>query len=370
MPLDDIVQVPRRSNSAFDPRYSKAREIQAKQGGRRTVRAALPYWFPIVVPFTSQAGQNLTAVFNGKNFDLEMRAAWTDLVTARLQLSDTSYGLIWSNDKVPITVVAGRTNKTHPLLYLRKPYLLLANSILRADLIDDAGTEVAGQIIWACVRPDTEVGVQVEASREWYWAVDLGLTGGTGNTNRVTTRPVNEDVLIYGAMSTSTGSLIRIIDDHTNIGWSDDKLPVGAFAGIEGQISPIVWYPQPMYVPRNTSMIIEWQNAGAETGKFFTFVCERILRSGSTPDNPTQVTPMPRTTPTSPPSVGVLPPPTTTGPSQQPGPSYDVPAGSPLAVVVVPAGQRLSDGTIAPQDMIIEKWSDGSSTIRARQPWE
>lgn len=371
MPLDDIVQRPRRAtNRAYDPRYSRAREMQSRADGGRRVKAALPYWFPLVVPFTSQVGQNISAIFNGKNFDLEMRAAWTDLVAPRVVLTDTSYGLVWSNDKVPLNSIAGRSTQTHPLMYLRRPYLLLANSVLRGDFIDDAGTEVAGQVVWVCERPDSEVTVSVGASREWYWEFDLGLTGGPTTTGRVTTQPVNEDVLIYGALSTSQTSQIRIIDNHTNIGWSDDKLPVGAFAGLTGQPSPVVWYPQPFFCPRNTSMIIEWLNAGSETGKFFTFICERIIRAGSQADNPTPVTPTPRIAPvTQPPTQQPpMPGPTITpelGPTYVPGPNV-----FPIAVVVLPIGTHMSDGSVTAQVMIVESWPDGSQTIRPREPWE
>lgn len=377
MPLDDVViSPPRGSNRAFDPRYSRAREIAARTSGGRQVRAATPYWFPIVVPFAGQLGENLTANFQGKNFDLELRAAWTDLVAPRVSFTDTSYGLCWSNEKVPLSGWAGRSDQVHPLIYMRRPYILLANSVLRGDFIDDAGTEAAGQVVWACERPDSEKSVTVVASYEYQWEVDLGLSGGASNINRATTQPVDEDVLIYGAISTSTSSLIRIVDNSTNNGWSDDKLPVGAFAGIVGEIQPIVWYPMPYYVPRNTAMIVEWQNLGSETGKFFTFICERILRAGSQADTPTPVRPTPRPVPvtprppSNPPPIQIVPQPQQP-PSPEPGPSgYPQSTVYPLVVAVIPPGTLMSDGTITQTQMVVELWEDGHQTMRPRDPWE
>jgi len=365
MPLDDIVSVQRRtSNRAFDPRYSRARELHSRSDGERRVRASLPFWFPMSVPFSSQVGQNVSATFEGKNFDLEMRAAWTDLVAPRVVFSDTSYGLIWSNEQAPLLAYAGQKELTHPLKYLRRPYLLLANSMLRGNFIDDSGAEVAGKVIWACERPDKEVVVKVTASREWEWVIDLGLTGGPTSTGRAKTQPVAEDILIYGAISTSSGALVRILDDATNEGWSDDKLPVGAFAGIQGEISPVVWYPEPYYVKRNTSMIIEWQNSGSETGKFFTFICERIIRAGSQADTPTPVTPV------SPTPVNPVNPVTPQPPVQQQPQPGGYPNQSPVAVAVIPVGTQMTDGSVTTEVMIVEVWADGSRTIRPRQPWE
>jgi len=302
-----------------------------------------------------------------------MRAAWTDLVAPRVVLTDTSYGNIWSNEKVPISAIAGRSDQSHPLIYLRRPYILLANSVLRGDFIDDAGTEGAGQLIWVCERPDSEITVSVAASREWYWEIDLGLSGGPTSTNRATSQPVNEDILIYGAISTSTGALIRIVDNSTNNGWSDDKLPVGAFAGIDGQSEPIVWYPQPYYVKHNTSMIIEWQNSGSETGKFFTFICERILRAGSQADEPTPVRPTPRPVPVTPRPPGNQPPIQIVPQPQQPpepGPTGDYPPVYPMVVAVIPPGTLMSDGTVTQTQMVVELWEDGHQTMRPREPWE
>jgi hypothetical protein len=182
-----------------------------------------------------------------------------------------------STKEVPIQSIAGRSALVRPMLYWRKPYLLDANTTLKGEFIND-NSEAAGRLVYLCERPNLYKEIEVRETVGYELLIDLGLTGGATQTGSAKSQQVGYDLLIYGAYSTSTGMTVRFSDTSRNQAWSAQQLPIGAFAGIHGQIQPIMPYPTPYFLPRNSSILAEWTNAGAESGEFVTFICERIIR--------------------------------------------------------------------------------------------
>lgn len=249
----------------------------AMPGTPHVVKATQFFFLNMAVPFTATAGENTNAGTFLEQFPILIRGAWTNLNDVRVRFTEQQSGDRLSSDAVPILGLAGRTDKTYPMLYWKTPLLLSANSQLRGDFINDGGEE-AGNVVFFCSRPDIQIDVPVRASKEYRLLLDLGLdSADTTTINSTQTQQVNFDMLIYGAMSTVSGVTIQLLDTRANINWSSQQLPIGAFAGLRTEVSPIMHYAQPYYLPKNSTIRANYINAGAEDNGFVEFICQRIL---------------------------------------------------------------------------------------------
>lgn len=243
----------------------------------RDVRCTQFFFSNMPVAFTGSAGENANAGTFIEQFPMAVRGAWSNLTDARVRLTEASSGSLVSSEQVPILGLAGNSDLVFPLYYWKKPLLLPPNAQLRGDFINDGGEE-AGNLVFFVERPDLEIRVPVRETKEFRLLLNLGLeSADTTTVLNAQTQQVDYDLLVYGALSTSTGCEIRFLDTRQNINWSAQKLPIGAFAGIVGNPQPIMRYDTPYYLPRNTAIRAEYVNTGAETGKFVEFICERIL---------------------------------------------------------------------------------------------
>lgn len=229
------------------------------------------------VPFTGTAGQNISAGTFLEQFPMEVRGAWTNLTSARVLFTEQKSGEKVSPEPVPILSLVGASDKTHPMYYWHEPLLLPANAQLRGSFINDGG-EQSGRVVFFCSRPDLLINVPVILSKEYRVVLDLGLdSADTTTLMNAQTQQVDYDLLIYGASSTVSGVDIQFLDTRQNIQWSAERLPIGAFAGIQSEVSPVMRYAKPYYLPRNSTIKANFVNSGAESDGFVTFVCQRIV---------------------------------------------------------------------------------------------
>lgn len=300
MSLRDVVESP-FTEGLPDQRDSTGRRgaglpgMRGRTGQRpKTVRAAQFFFLDMTVPFTSVSGEQKQAATLQKQFPLSIRAAWSDLVQARANFISQASGIPVATQQVPLLSLAGNTNLAHPLLYWQRPLFLPPGTSLIGNFTND-GAEAAGQVVFFCERPDMEKQIVVgDDVREYVLLLDLGLSGGATQTGRVSTQQIEYDLLIYGALSTSASMKVKFTDTSTNQGWSAERLPIGAFAGIRatGNVQPIVYYSKPYFLPRNASIEADWLNVGSESGKYVAFICERLvndqdrLKAGDDRKNP------------------------------------------------------------------------------------
>jgi len=287
MAFDDIVRNPhfrdvsnrpvQRGNSY--PKQRPPHEPMSPQGRARRVRCTQYFWLDMPVAFTGTLGEQKQAATLPKNFPLLIRGAWSDLTDPRVQLTNNSTGVPLSTLQVPLLTLAGNTDLVHPLLFWRRPFLLKANTSLRGSFLND-GDEDAGDVVFFCERPDLDFEVPVIETASYELLLELGLDGVASSTGNTQTQQVEYDLLIYGALSTSIGITAQFTDTRLNQAWSSDELPIGAFAGVVGNPQPIVYYSTPYFLPRNTSIKVKFTNNAddPETGKFISFICERILQ--------------------------------------------------------------------------------------------
>lgn len=235
------------------------------------------FFLQMSVPFTGTAGQNTSAGTFLEQFPMEVRGAWTDLASARVLFTEQKSGEKLSPEAVPILSLVGASDKTHPMYYWHEPLLLPANAQLRGTFINDGGEE-AGTVVFFCSRPDLKIDVPVIATKEYRVVLDLGLdSDDTTTIQTAQTQQVDYDLIIRGASSTVDGVEIQFLDTRQNIQWSSERLPIGAFAGIDTEVNPIMRYAKPYYLPRNSTIKANYVNTGAEDNGFVTFICERIL---------------------------------------------------------------------------------------------
>lgn len=235
------------------------------------------FWFlQQEVPFTGVAGETAQAGTFEQSFPMEIWQAWTDLTQARVQYTQSNTGDFLSQFQVSLIDFAGNSDKVFPHLLWRKPLMLPARSQLRGNFINDGGEE-AGNVAFWCRRPDVTFDIEIIGeTREFRLLLDLGLEASTP-TGHVETQSIEYDLLIWGMTSTTSTITANFKDTSQNVQWAADELPIGAFAGIQSEIQPIVWYPIPWYLPRNSTIRCDFTNVEAEDGKFITFLCERLL---------------------------------------------------------------------------------------------
>jgi hypothetical protein len=250
--------------------------VKPKTQQPRAVRSTQFFWLEMTVPFTSTAGEQKLGITLPQQFPLLIRGAWSNLTSCRVQFLQSAAGVPLSTVEVPILGLAGNSNLVHPMYYWRRPFFLNGNNQLRGTFIND-GSEAAGKVEFLCERTDLDINVPVIETQEYRLLLDLGLSGGATGRNRAETQAIEYDILIYGALSTSTGMLVKFTDARQNIAWSRDQIPIGALAGIVGNPEPVIRYATPYYLPRNSTIIADWLNSGAETGKYVEFICERVI---------------------------------------------------------------------------------------------
>lgn len=238
------------------------------------------FWFlQQEVPFTAASGETVQTGTFEQSFPMEIWQGWTDLASARVQFTQSNTGDFLSQFQVTLLDFAGNSDKVFPHLLWRKPLMLPARSQLRGNFINDGGEE-AGNVVFWCRRPDVTFDIEIVGeTREFRLLLDLGLDPAEA-TGHVETQSIEFDMLIWGmttTVSASGGFTANFKDTSQNVQWAANELPIGAFAGFQSEIQPIVWYPIPWYLPRNSRIRCDFSNVGAETGQFITLLCERLL---------------------------------------------------------------------------------------------
>jgi len=248
--------------------------------GPRTLKGT-QFWFLLQeVAFSGVSGQTVVSGTLEQSFPMEIWQGWTDLTGARVQYTQSNTGDFLSQFPVTLLNFAGNSDKVYPHLPWRKPLILPGRSQLRGTFIND-GAEQAGNVVFWARRPDVTFDIQITGeTREFRLLLDLGLDGVADSTGHVETQSIEYDLLIWGMTTTvdiAGGLTANFKDTSQNVQWSSDQLPIGAFSGFQSEIQPVVWYPIPWYLPRNSTIRCDFTNVGAESGQFITLLCERLL---------------------------------------------------------------------------------------------
>lgn len=291
------------------------------RNGIRYVPVTQPYWLNMPIPFSTPgvASENAVAFTDNQNFPLFVRGGWSNMedtapdVRVRMAVSNTDAN--WSTNPLLIGAVAGRRELARPLLRYPHGYSLPAQSTLRGDFTNSPTDPQDGTslLVFWCERPETQAIVPVLEARDYWVDVSLNLSGAATNTGTARSSQIQHPILIKGAITNADPlTTIRIFDTQKNIAWSNTKLPIGAFAGIDDgtDVEQYIMYPKPYLLDANSTLLIEWTNGGGAevTGRFLNFIGERILRQPGKADiqAPPQV--QPSGSPTATPAPVVQPP--------------------------------------------------------------
>ncbi len=231
------------------------------------------FWFRMPVPFTSTAAELISAFTEPEGFDSIVRGGWTDSTSSRVQIVESRTERQWSSVYVPVRSIFGNSNEVAPLFYWGTPVLLEARDQVRGDFINSNSEPAKTACLYAeIIGNEKHVGdgkITVKRSQSFWLNFDLAATTAT-------TQPVNDDVLIWGAITNAPVTTIgKISNESTNFAWSSQNIPLRAMAGVDGQVQQIIRYHRPYLVPANVKMRCEINTAIA--GQYFTFICERIL---------------------------------------------------------------------------------------------
>lgn len=101
---------------------------------------------PIDSRFTGAAGENTQNVANPVDYDFLLQGFYTDLTLAQIQIIDIERRE-WSSDLVPIWSCASRQSSQLNVQFLRVPYLIPQQQMIRVKFQNDATTpEASGQL--------------------------------------------------------------------------------------------------------------------------------------------------------------------------------------------------------------------------------
>jgi hypothetical protein len=112
------------------------------------------YAIQVDVPFTAAANEEMPTSTKGLDRDALIIGATTDLNSALVKISDNSSGYSFSNQRVNVKTLAGRSDNAVPVLPWR-PYLLRKGRTLSLDFKNGAtGADAAGYFCFIVVYLD------------------------------------------------------------------------------------------------------------------------------------------------------------------------------------------------------------------------
>jgi hypothetical protein len=239
----------------------------------RIVKAAMPFWINMAVPFTTTANEQVTVYSKPLDFDNWLVAAWTQILGARVKFTLTTTGDQYSTEQVPLLSVAGTTTKVYPQKYWKPPSLLGSQSVIRGDFLNVDGVD-PGNVVWMAVRRGSEQALEVKLSAYYVLMLDISNAALVAYT-----LPQDFPMLIKGMITNAPNSiLVQFSDDRTNYSWSSEPLPVGAFAGHEDEVQPIVELPRPYFLPDRAR--IRCSYSAATSNNYIALICERLINWG------------------------------------------------------------------------------------------
>ncbi len=235
----------------------------------RTITHSQIFWLNMSVGFTSVANETPTAATEPEGFDSIVRASWSDLINARVKLTESRTDRNWSTPQIPIRAIAGNSNQVQPLVPLPDPVYLESRGQIRGDWLN-SGAEPAGRVCFYSELAGMDGQLKVEEARGFWLLCNLSAVNST-------TDPLNNDLLIWGATTNAALTIIgRVFNETTNFAWSSQQIPLRAMAGVDGQVQPIMRYHRPYLLPANVKLRVEINTA--VTGGYIAFLCEQILR--------------------------------------------------------------------------------------------
>lgn len=242
----------------------------------RQVESAQLFWVNMSVPFASVAGEQKQGFSKVEDYDLFVRGAWSNLAQARVRFVSEESGLNWATIPGLLLSQVGNSDKVQPIAYWHTPVLLRAKNQIRGDFVNDGG-EAAGRVVLFTDVVGSAMQIGIRRSQIFSLTLDLGLDAAVA-LNSTSTSTIDEPLLIWGATTNATNDLlVQLSDERTNYAWSSEQLPVGAFAGLIGEVQPRLYYRKPYFLPGRVKLRVSYNNAGMETGKFITFFCERLF---------------------------------------------------------------------------------------------
>ena len=243
---------------------------------------ARPFWNLMSVGYAGQASEQKTQFTKAVDFDTDILGIYTDMQNTKVRLTDVQEGFAWSADPVNIGALALRYDKARNFLSLPISYPLKMRNILKGEFLNDPVTpETGGNLVFACSRfIKCEDAGQVkpfqfnENSRMYWLQVDIPFTSSLNEIPPPpVTKPIDRELLIFGALTTSSLAKIRVFDTQDNYAWSPDYIPINAIAGLKTAINPVYMFPQLYRLKPRVQLRLECLNAGAEAAQSFTFLC-------------------------------------------------------------------------------------------------
>lgn len=238
-----------------------------------THQCARLFWLPMTVGFTTPpvANEVIAGYTKEQDFDLILRAAWSDLTGATVQFKSLGPDLPWSYPlRVPIQTWTGATAKAVPMRYWRRPNLVRSLEIVQGDF-QNVGSEEPGDVIFFGEVFGADLPYTVRQSQAFALFCDLG------GTVQPTTNAIPYDFLVQGAITNvdDTSITAKVVDDRNGWPWSNEQIPLTAMAGLDTSTQPIIWYHKPYLLRANNKLRVDINTQ--VDGNFITFIGEKVL---------------------------------------------------------------------------------------------
>lgn len=94
----------------------------------------------------------------------------------------------------------------------------------------------------------------------------IGFSGAASQRLTIYTPQIDSDALLFGAAVDFNNALvlIRVMDVSSGYQWSpQNDTPIGAIAGLGGQVMPVLDLTCPFFLSRNSKLQMDWTNSAA-----------------------------------------------------------------------------------------------------------
>jgi hypothetical protein len=230
------------------------------------------YWLRLPLNFTGVPGEQVLGFTNPVDFNLHVRGAWTEILNYNLRLTAAGSGNNFSQNPVPVQLIAGDDGAVDNMLEWQRPYILPARETLRADLVNNAaGNNGQYNLIFLCQRPELARTVAVPLNSRVFWLQQNINFVNAGDRATFTTEPLEFPVVIVGAFTDSPvlDVMARFFESDMMQAWSDTELPLSAFCGNGGNSRRIMFYPGGYLLNAQSKIRGEYTN-GATPALSFT----------------------------------------------------------------------------------------------------
>jgi hypothetical protein len=239
------------------------------------------YFLPTAIPLTSTVNEVQYGTTPEAKANLDIVAGLTNLTVSSFKARDIGGAMLLANDYLPILSMFGKRDGPRPAHYYPTPFPLEFGNRIETEVKNaSAGAEAAGHVVYLGVPRDESQGtIEVEGrGHPSGFFVNANFTATLNEITNRTSPELDHDFVITGAYTDLASAQVRIQGVHAEA-WMTDFTPVWALAGRRTADLPVFFWPRKYFVPKGSTISIDYKNTGAEAaGLGIYFVGQKLTK--------------------------------------------------------------------------------------------